>query len=386
MANTVKKETSFIRRRSDGRIELRLTYYDDDGIMHKKSFYGKTEEECYEQASTFKAVQDYSFYSSDTKITIPEILRQKYEDDLHMNYVGEAAYDRNIQSLKRIEKSKIGNIPIIFVTEQQILLFLKSLTHYSNSVISKTHQQLKLAYNIAIEDDIVGKNLMNSRKLKRCPKSVKKDKEVKGFTEEEQIAFLAALESDRIPRHRNNYKNQLKLELFTGMRMGEINTLKVSDIDLNNNVIHVRRTITRGMDYKESLREGAKTEAGMRDVPINELAKEVLEDAIKHKPRNKLGLLFYDKDKKKLISTTQVNNYFHRLCKKAGIEERGQHALRHTFATRCIEAGVPAVVLKTWLGHTDIHVTLDTYADVFSRMNNDAMRKFEDYSSSLFTA
>lgn len=62
---------------------------------------------------------------------------------------------------------------------------------------------------------------------------------------------------------------------------------------------------------------------------------------------------------------------------------RGQHALRHIFATRCIEAGVPAVVLKTWMGHTNIHITLDTYADVFSRMNNDSMKKFEDYAGNL---
>ena len=80
------------------------------------------------------------------------------------------------------------------------------------------------------------------------------------------------------------------------------------------------------------------------------------------------------------------HSYFRRLCVKADIEPRGQHALRHTFATRCIEAGVPAVVLKTWMGHTDIHITLDTYADVFNRMNNDAMKKFEDYTGVLNAA
>ncbi len=63
----------------------------------------------------------------------------------------------------------------------------------------------------------------------------------------------------------------------------------------------------------------------------------------------------------------------------AGIPYYGQHALRHTFATRCIETGIQPVVLKGWLGHTNIHVTLDTYADVFDRMNLGAISKFEDY-------
>ena len=60
------------------------------------------------------------------------------------------------------------------------------------------------------------------------------------------------------------------------------------------------------------------------------------------------------------------------------------HALRHTFATRCIEAGIPAVVLKKWLGHTNIHVTLDTYADVFSRMNFDSMVKFDTLMDEVY--
>lgn len=56
----------------------------------------------------------------------------------------------------------------------------------------------------------------------------------------------------------------------------------------------------------------------------------------------------------------------------------GQHSLRHTFATRCIEAGIQAVVLKKWMGHTDIHITLDTYTDVFDRMNNESTEKYDD--------
>ena len=57
--------------------------------------------------------------------------------------------------------------------------------------------------------------------------------------------------------------------------------------------------------------------------------------------------------------------------------------MRHTFATRCIEADIPPVVLKNWLGHTDIHITLDTYADVFNSMHNDSIMKLDSYISKL---
>ena len=65
------------------------------------------------------------------------------------------------------------------------------------------------------------------------------------------------------------------------------------------------------------------------------------------------------------------------------IEFFGQHALRHTFATRCIEAGIAPVVLKKWMGHTNIHITLDTYADVFDRMYTDSVEKFDTLMEQL---
>ena len=48
-----------------------------------------------------------------------------------------------------------------------------------------------------------------------------------------------------------------------------------------------------------------------------------------------------------------------------------------------LTAGIPAVVLKEWMGHTNIHITLDTYADVFNRMNNEAIKMFEKYTCAI---
>ena len=71
----------------------------------------------------------------------------------------------------------------------------------------------------------------------------------------------------------NNYKKQLMIELYTGMRMGEINALKPEDIDLANGVIHVRATISMGLGGRNFWKEHPKTDAGVRDVPINELER-----------------------------------------------------------------------------------------------------------------
>ena len=91
-------------------------------------------------------------------------------------------------------------------------------------------------------------------------------------------------------------------------------------------------------------------------------------EAMKRQKPNRNNLLFFNRCSGEPFLTSRVSAYFSRICKRAGIEPRGQHALRHTFATRCIEAGVQPVVLKKWLGHSDIHITLDTYTDVHSDM------------------
>ena len=57
---------------------------------------------------------------------------------------------------------------------------------------------------------------------------------------------MKALEEHKVLAWRNNdYKNRMLIELYAGMRMGEINALKVEDIDFVNSVIHVRRTISK---------------------------------------------------------------------------------------------------------------------------------------------
>ena len=62
------------------------------------------------------------------------------------------------------------------------------------------------------------------------------------------------------------------------------------------------------------------------------------------------------------------------------------HSLRHTFATRCIESGVNAVVLQRLLGHTDISITLNTYTSVFNLFKDNELEKvLELYKNNGFT-
>jgi len=371
-----------LRYRANGTFEYRINYTDVDGTKKRKSFYGQSDIVCMEKAQHFLDMLEKKKTGIDMDATIVDIVKEKCKSDLEKNFVHEQGFYRNMYTLSIIEKSAIGKIPIADLTEGHIELFLKTLTNYSNSTIVKVYRHLRLGFKEAINKDIIAKNIMEIGDL-RCPKSNKKDKKVYALTQQEQQRLVEYLENYKAPNGRNTYISQIMISLLSGLRMGEVNALKIENIDFDHNLIHVRSTVSRGKNDHSFIKEGTKTYAGVRDVPIMENLKPILKTALDNATKNPCNLLFYDDVHNKIITTSQVNNFFQRTCEKCNIEIRGQHALRHTFATRCIEAGVPAVVLKNWLGHTDIHITLDTYADVFSSMHNDSIAKLGEYINNL---
>ena len=371
-------DNATITERRPGYYEIKVYYNDISGKLKRKSFSGRDINVLKDKAEDFLAFEARKSKNVDYTSTIPEILRRRYELDYSKGYTREAGYARTVESLKKIEKSFIGYKPIINVTKNDLEQFLGDIKKYSNSVIGKTYGQLKLAYREAVSAGLITKNLMDDRDL-RCPRSDRPDTKVYALTREEQEILENALKNHKVPKNRNDYRKQLLIELYTGMRMGEINALRPEDVDFKRNVIHVRGTISKGVGDRIYRSETTKTSAGMRDVPINNLVKPILEKALAEMKNNPAGTIFYDYQKKNVISTSQVCNFYKRICKSAGLDYYGQHALRHTFATRCIEAGVQPVVLKTWLGHTNIHITLDTYADVFDKLNHSAINVFENY-------
>lgn len=376
--NRATRGSGSFRTTPSGNYEYRFSYPGEDGKMKKKSVTGRDMVECFRKAEEFKSRVQIQNKGLNPNKTITEILKEKAETDLAMGYVKEQGYCRNLGNIRIIEKSVIGNIPIRNVTKVDVMGFFMTLSGYSKSTVKKIYAQVKIGFNTAAEDGYISDNFMIRRDM-RCPDIGKEPKKVRAFSVEEQNLFVQALERNTPPKGRNDYRLQIMIELYSGMRMGEINALRREDIDLEGNILHVRRTVSRGIGYKSFIKEGTKTGAGIRDIPISSLLRPYLEEAIIRQKPNERGLLFYDFNKDDIVNTSQVNNYYTRICNTAGLPALGQHSLRHSFATRCIESGITPVVLKNWLGHTDIHITIDTYTDVFNSMNHSAVDAFDEY-------
>lgn len=371
------------RKTKAGKLEYRFMYLDEYFVKKQKAVSGNTEEECLKKADVWVRKMEKLREGKDPEeITLVELLERKYKLDYDLNYTGEQGYGRNLEILKHLRKTRLGNTPLNEIRKEQIVAYLRTLPKYSDSTITKFYRQLKKGFRIAMEKGLIDKNPMDDSEL-RCPRSSKKCKEVHALTIDEQKRLETYLARKKYRFGSNDYRLQIMISLHSGMRMGEVNALHPSDIDLENGVIHVRHTVSIGLDSRAFIKDGTKTPAGIRDIPISDALRPVLEQALDQYTENDLGLLFFDFSKNEPIITNSVNSYFNRLCYKLKMPYYGQHCLRHTFATRCIESGVKPVVLKNWLGHRDIHTTLDTYTDVFNNLHDDSLGALNMYMRSI---
>ncbi|MCR4595046.1 MAG: site-specific integrase [Clostridiales bacterium] len=215
------------------------------------------------------------------------------------------------------------------------------------------------------------------------PKSRQKPRKVRAFTVDEQKKFLNVLMNEK-----TRYTDQMLISIFTGMRMGEVNALRIEDFNMRFNVINVDKTIAKGKYGEAFINDNAKTEAGNRQIPINSMVKPVIERIIKNYQPTKDGYLFHTSSGS-LVATSVANTEFKRIIKRYEIVDpdvKGDitmHSLRHTYATRMIESGMPPKVLQNLLGHTDISVTLNTYSDVFESFQTENVAKADDYLTGL---
>lgn len=319
-------------------------------------------------------------YTEKSTITIENLAQEILDLKLNSNTICEGTYYRDLDSLVII-KRYIGNIRVQKITRSQIQDFLNEIKEdYSNSVIDKVYQLLKTVMKEAVLRENITKNPMN-HVIK--PKSVKKDKKIRAFTIEEHQKFLSALKGS----YKNHqYKNVFLIAINTGMRSGEILALQLKDIDFKNKIIHVRNTLGKNKKGSIIFKDNrTKTYAGTRDIPIDDFVVSVLKESIQNMCLNQYGVIFSSNSK--LIAPSSINGAFQTICRnlefeiKRNNEYLTEHSLRHTFATRCIEAGMPAHVLQKLLGHTDISTTIDTYTDIFNKYKEDEIKKVIEYKN-----
>lgn len=168
--------------------------------------------------------------------------------------------------------------------------------------------------------------------------------------------------------------------LFTGIRVGELCALTWDDISLENNMIHIHRTMQRiqtpDSDKKTTiLIAEPKSQYSIRDIPIaGTLREKLIQQTVKE------GYVLTG-NKNKYVEPRTMQNRFKAIVERCGIWDAHFHTLRHTFATRCIEVGFDVKSLSEILGHANVSITLNRYV----HPSMDLKQKNMDKLSDLFT-
>ena len=364
---------------------LNLGRSSQTGKIIKKSFTGKTEDEALYKLYQFKDDVKRNGLPKNivqkTVVTIYSLGCQMEEIKKSRGKVGTNAYRTNMSTLKRIANYDFANLPIEKVKKEHIEAFLEDERDRSNSIIKKDYGMLSRIYDYAEENDYIKKNFFRGFNKVEKTQSKIATKQVIPMTFDEERRFKTYLMKDT-----HQFKNLVLIELFTGMRLGEILALSVSDVDINSNTIRVSKILTHDENHKAYIHESAlsQTKDGARLVQINDIFKPNVIDAITKAElnvNNKEKLLFCQ-DNGSLILESSVNSYLKNVAKNIGLsywKEFSSHRLRHSFATRCIEAGISLPVLQTLMGHHDIQTTINEYGKVFNFYQRKEKEKYINY-------
>lgn len=352
--------------------EYTIAMYDENtGKRKRKTIYGKTRQEVKDKLAKIVTELNTDTYVDKSKVTFYQLAKEFIDTGYKMNKLKESSYRRKLLTLQQINQHYIAQMELQKISENDLRDFLIYITKYSNSVIAKIYGILNNTFKIAVRRKIIRFNFLDDQIEFSIPTSEIKDKKISAFTIDEQKQFIAAIKS--CTKYR--YKYQFLISLFTGMRMGEINALDINDVDFENHIIHIRRTITRGINDRAMIGIYTKTKSGTRDILIDSHIENIIKEYLNssYYTPNEYNLLFCN-TKKSCISTDTTNMMFKYFCKEYNIGkgfELHQHLLRHTFATRCIESGMPAPVLSKIMGHANVSTTLNVYCEVFDKFKKD---------------
>ena len=366
-----------ISKRKDGRWEARyIKGRREDGKIIFGYVYGKSYREAKEKknaalSSICEAENDVTDGGCRFGTLLDAFLIKK------KTAVKESTYSHYCEIVDNHIRPLLGELPVGGITGRMIDRFtgekLKSGRLDGGGGLSAKHVRdilsvIKMTLDIAWEDGII------TRKISFAKPRLKV-KTIDILSPEEQNLILALVSSGDL-REFGYY-----LCLQTGLRIGELCALRWNDIDFENRLMRVDRTLLRirdtgGTDKKTKLIfDSPKTQSSSRIIPLPDA---LLRELSFRKSCAVSGDSFLLTGTGAYIEPRLYAYSFKQFLDKNHMKHYGFHALRHTFATRCIESGFDAKSLSELLGHANVKITLERYVHPSLDLKREHMRRLSE--------
>lgn len=347
-----------IYKRKDGRWEAR---YVKEIMSNGKKKYGSVYADNYKDVKAKQ--QQYLLHTTKTiyssiNLTVNALVGEWLNSI--KNQVKANTYQKYEGICKNHIINELGSISVNLISNYTIINYTNKLKEKSLSAksINDILIVLGLAFKYADEEYKI-----STPKI-RYIKEEKKDMRV--LSVDEQTKLTAYLNTNI-----NIYKFGILLALYTGIRVGELCALQWDDI--TDDYIQINKTMAR-----------VKTENGKTEIKIGSPKSDSSKRLIPT-PQCLLPLINQFRGTGYVLSTDKldyteprlIQNKFEIIIKKCGLLKANFHTLRHTFATRCVEAGVDIKTLSEILGHSDVKTTLNKYVHSSFELKQKSMKQFE---------
>ena len=362
-----------ITRRKDGRWEARYYVHTMDGAK-RKVLYGKTRAEARDKLA--KALSDRidGIVYDDENMTLGEYLDVWLQGSV-FGSVRQSTYDRDKNLVNKHIKPVLGGLKLKKLNSAQVQSFYRNRVDagLSGSTVHKMHDILRRGLVQAVKWHLVPRNVAEAATPPRPA-----PKEMYALSVDEARRLLEAAGEDRL-------EALYVLAIHTGMRQGELLALRWQDVDLENAVASVRRTLTR-RGGKVVFGE-PKTKKSRRSIRLTPQAVEALRAHLKRQLQDieilgdryqDQGLVFTTNTGAPINPSNLRQRSFASLLKRAGLPHVRFHDLRHTCATLLLSRGVHPKFVQELLGHATIAITLDTYSHVMPSMGDATAKAMED--------
>lgn len=365
-----------IRQRKNGLYEGRIS---NDGI--RKSFYGYTKAEIKNKAKSYLMKVENGF-SEPKKILLSDYI-EYWLKTYKLNKIEPPSYYRLYSVYEHQLKDSIGQKMMGDIKARDIQNFIDEMANPSNgkikplaiSGLKKIIQLLKPCFKTAIQEGILFLNPCDGVTLPKesCIKTPTKKQISLSDDEIEKFKEVALEKYKSTAEYCSRDFLVLLLIVNLGLRVGEMLALSWGDIDFENRIVYINKTLQsdiRNFEAKEGekklysrIKNSTKTNAGMRVISLNDSVMSYLEELRAYDKRNNIVSDYVACTTAGTLNRARnLQRSLERLLKKANIDKKvSLHTLRHTFGSYLLRKGVGIEVISKLMGHARITVTYNKY-------------------------